>query len=784
LGRRREVAQLEQALDAALTQGGRVLAITGGAGLGKSRLVVEGVRLARAKGFTIYGGECESYGVNSSYLVWKSIWRGLLGVDAASSVAEQIRQLQQGLAEIDPAFAARHPLLTPVLDIPIPDNDLTRALDAKLRKTSLESLLVDCVRHLAAACPLLIVLEDCHWLDPLSHDLLEAIARAVADRPVLLLVSYRPLRLDRLRTGRVSALPNHDEIVLSELSADESAQLVEQKLAQLHSDGAESAAAPLPSALRQRIVEQAEGNPFYVEELINYLHFRDAPAQADLPDSLHQLVLSRLDQLGEEQQITLKVASVIGRVFRAAWLHGVYPDLGDAARVRRALTQLTRQELTQREPSEPELTYLFKQIITRNVAYESLPFAVRAIMHEQIGEFIENAYPDQLEEQYLDLLAYHYERSENVEKQREYLLRAGAAAQADYALAAAISYYERALPLLQASQYGETRVETMLKLGQVMELDGQWQAVETLYAEALDAARSLGDGERAQSWQAQCAAATGELLRKQGRYDEASTWLERARAGFEALDDRAGVGQVLHYLGTLAAQQGDYARARSRYERSLGIRRQIDDQPNVASLLSNLGILARFEDDYARAQQLYTESLAIRRSLGDRWAIANSLNNLGLLARYRDDFDTARAVLEESLAISRELGDKWSIANTLTSLAEIALDQGDGEAARGFLVESLRINRTLGEQRAIAFVLECFAALAAPDEPARALRLAGAAHALREAIGAPLSPAEQSRLGERLAPARKVLNDAAQQAAVAEGQSLSLGAAIETALGS
>ncbi len=782
VGREAEARLITEALDGVLKGEGQVVAVTGAAGLGKSRLIAEAVKAAQERGFAIVGSECESHGINSSYLVWKPIWRELLGVDATRPVAEQVAGLQESLAAIDPSLVMRQPLLTPVLDIPIPQNELTQALDAKLRKTSLEALLVDCLRQLASQRPLLVALEDCHWLDQLSFDLLEAIGRAIADRPVLLLISYRPRQRKRRQENWIDSLPTYREIQLHELTETESAQLMEQKVAQLSVNAAEDGGdLNLTEELRRRIIEQAEGNPFYVEELINYLHFQGAATQADLPDSLHQLVLSRLDQLGEDQKSILKVASVIGRVFHVPWLYGTYPELGDLKRVQSQLRQLTRQEITQRDYTEPELAYLFKQLITQSVAYESLPFVIRATMHEQFGQFIERTYPALLEEEYLDLLAYHYGRSENKDKQRTYFLHAGDAAQANYAIATAIDYYQRALPLLPGPDFGVERVETMLKLGQVLELDGQWEAVEELYAAALETAEELDD-PHAPELQSRCEAAMGELLRKQGRYDDAADWLERARANFEAQDDRAGVGQALHYLGTLAAQQGEYEQARERYERSLTIRQQLDDKPNVASLLSNLGILARFEDDYARAQQLYEESLSIRRLVGDRWAIANSLNNLGLLARYRSDFITARTQLEESLEITRLLGDKWSIANTLTSLAEVALDMGDTAAARACLAESLEINRTLGEQRAIAFILESFAALSAPEQPARALRLAGAAAALRDTIGAPLSTAEQERLEELLEPARAALSEDEQASATAAGQTLAPAEAIREAM--
>ena len=229
------------------------------------------------------------------------------------------------------------PLLGTLLQLDIPDNELTSALDAKLRKTSLEALLVDCLRAEARKTPLLIVLEACQWLDPLSFDLVVTVANAIAELPVLLILTMRPDDHTQAWRERLKRLVYYTEIQLQPLNSEAAAQFAALKLAQLLGGAAEVA-----PGLVERIIAQAEGNPFYIEELLNYLHFqhvdfRDSAAltQLELPDSLQRLVLSLIDQLSESQKITVKVASIIGRIFRAAWLQGMYPDLDQPERVRR-----------------------------------------------------------------------------------------------------------------------------------------------------------------------------------------------------------------------------------------------------------------------------------------------------------------------------------------------------------------------------------------------------------------------------------------------------------------
>jgi len=776
VGRRAEMALIEQKMEQALQGKGQIVGITAEAGMGKSRLTAEVIRLAQGKGLVGYGGECQSYGTATSYLVWNPVWRDLLGLDPAAPLERQVSILASRMREIDPGLLPRLPLLGAVLNLPIPDNDLTGSLDAKVRKSSLEALLVDCLQARAGEHPVLIVLEDCHWLDPLSRDLIGEIGRALADRSVLLLLVYRPWDVLGVPAPRASQLPHFTELVLAEFTPREAGRLIQLKLDKFF--GCEVDA---PPAFVAQITDRAAGNPFYIEELLNYLQDRgihprnsEALAAVDLPSSLYSLILSRMDQLTESQQTTMKVASVIGRLFQAAMLWGVYPQLGSFDAVKANLQALSALDLTRLNTPEPELTYLFKHIITQEVAYESLLYATRAMLHEQIGQYIERTFSETLD-QYLNLLAFHYERGENETKKREYLFKAGEAAQADYANAAAIEYFEKVLPLLPDDE----RVQVLLKLGNVLELTGQWDPAGERYRDALTLAEGSGD------WQglARCEMRTAILQRQQGQHESAMALLERARARFEELGDEAGVGRVLICAGTMADQRGDSETASALWQQSLVIHRGLDDKPNIGALLSNLGIAAARQGDLDSARNLLEDSLAVRRAIGDRWSVAITLNNIGFLALMQGRVDEARPPLEEALAVQREVGDRWMTGNALNNLGNVARDQGDYGEARDLYSESLSIYQVLGDKWALAYLFEdvgCLAAL--QGEARRALLLVGAASALREDIGSPLTPTEASSLETALEPARQVLGEEGQQAARAEGQAMTFEEAVEYAL--
>jgi adenylate cyclase len=776
VGRAQEKELMKKKMELAIEGRGQIIGLSGEAGLGKSRLVAEIAHLARLRGMQVMGGECQSYGTNISYLVWQAIWSNFFGLDPAWALPVKLQALERRLESIDIRLVPRLPLLGAVLNLVIPDNDLTSTFDAKLRKSSLEALLVDCLRSGARQVPLFLVLEDCHWMDPLSRSLVEVISRTIADLPVMLVLVYRSAEAARLQELGILNLSYFTPIPLEFFSPHEAGNLTLLKLEQLF--GTHNLIA---DPIVEHIITQAEGNPFYIEELVNYLKDQGVdPQQAgslehvQLPASLHSLILSRIDQRTENQKITLRLASIIGRSFIAAWLWGAYPTLEGEGQVRTDLRELSHVGLTVLDAQEPELTYLFKQIITQEVAYESLPFATRAMLHDQLAAFIEGVTRDS-PGQYLDLLAYHYERSQNEPKKREYLLKAAEAAQGRYANEAAIDYYRRVLALLPENE----KTQVMLKLGQVLALVGEWQQADETYHQVLVLAQELSDYQTL-AW---CRTSLAELAGKQGLYTQAEDWLAQAESVFEKNGDLLGLGQVLHYAGTLAAQQGKLDQARIQYEHSLEIRRQLGDEPNISSLLSNLGILARLQGDRQSARALQEEALAIRRKLGNKSAIAVSLNNLGNLALDRGDYTEAEERLEEAVSLQREVGDRYYIANALNNLANVARAQNRFQAASNLYRESLEISRDLGAKWSIAYLLEDIGCMFANRNlPRLALRLVGAAGTLRREIGARLSDRELSRLTEMLAPARQRLDQAEQESILAAGADLSWEVATDEAL--
>jgi predicted ATPase/class 3 adenylate cyclase len=802
VGRGAPLQQAGALLNQVLSGQGQVLAVTAEAGMGKSRLVAEIVRLARQLGFAGYGGSCQAAGVRSPYLVWESIWRAFFDVDPEATVRRQVRQLERAVEDMAPDRLDALPLLGPLLGVPLPNNEVTAALEPRFRRSALHALLLDCLSFAAREAQaegsgLLLVLDDMHWIDPASEELLAEIAEHIVDLPVLLVLAYRPPELLGQSRPRIETLPHATTLTLNPLAAPEAEQMIRAKLAQLFPERAVGA----PPALVARVTTLAQGNPFYVEELLSYLRDRGidprdalAIAALDLPTSLHTLVLSRLDQLSSRQQATLKTASVVGRRFLVAWLHGAFPQIRQADSLKDDLSELARLELTPLDTPEPELAYLFKHIVTREVAYESVSADTRAILHEQLAAFLEHAAGGD-ETRYVDLLAYHYELSDNLAKKRLYLHRAAVAAAARFASGEALAYLSRALALAPADDHAErfallsTR-ERLLDLlsdrttqrADLEELERHALALGDDRLRALVLARRADMLHRTGHSAAACedAAQAIELglaagavstaveayqfwtwsLLQLGEYNAAQEKAERALELARTTGVLADECAAHNSLGGVAEYRGDYSRAREHYTRVLECTRARGDKRGESAVLNNLGNIARQSADLAGARQCLEQSVAGFRIVGDRQGEGIARNDLGQVAADEMNIAEAYRQYEQARALARAVGDNEGESWTLCALGNAAKLWGDYSTARAYYDQALAMFRMIGMYGAEAWLLtpigECafslgeheYALEVAEASLAKARELDDRGLESRAALLAGTALAEQGRLAE------------------------------------
>ena len=277
--------------------------------------------------------------------------------------------------------------------------------------------------------------------------------------------------------------------------------------------------------------------------------------------------------------------------------------------------------------------------------------------------------------------------------------------------------------------------------------------------------------------------AAGTLAWSQGDYPDSSALFSQSLEISRQLGDTRGIASMLNNLGTVALPQGDLDTAHDLHAEALALFRLLGDDWGVSMSLANLGLIATNRRDWAAAEALLDESLRIRRELGDKQSIAQSLNNLGTVMRYKGDYALAHRLHDESLAIFKELDDRWSIALCYANLGAVLLAQGIYADARGLFRDALMIFNDLGVRQGVATCLEGLAAAQGRTGRAElAAALFGVAEALREAIGVPLSGADEGDYRGHLRAARSALSPEVFDRARAKGRVLSLDEAVRLSL--
>ena len=507
--------------------------------------------------------------------------------------------------------------------------------------------------------------------------------------------------------------------------------MVRAKLAQLVGDDTE-----VPEPLLGSFVSRAQGNPFYAEELLNYVDEQEvdladeaALRSLELPGSLHSLVLSRIDTLTEAPRRTLKVASVVGRSFRAPGCRAPTPSSGrstTSARISERSCELDLVTPTARTTSRTSSSTPSRRRSptrasrTRSARHCTATSAATSRRHE----------PDSIERS-LDLLAHHFWHSDDEPRKAGIPARAGDAAQAAYANAAAIEYYER----LRRSSPSADRVAVLLELGKVLELVGRWDDARGGRDDALELAAATGDASSA-AW---CETALAEVARKQGASTRRANGSSAPAPPSPICGEEEGVGRVLHLGGTLAAQRGDNAaarRLRGEPRDPRGPRRPAE----IAGLLSNLGIIAEWEGDHELARRPPRAGARpaprARRPLGDR--------RLDDEHRHERDAPEARrrgagAVRGGDAALQ---GGRRSLVGRARPPQPRQRRAKPRRLPRGAVAvrASMRTYRDYGDRWALALLLEDVALLAAlTGDPSRALEL----------IGSRREPSRRDRLAAR-----------------------------------
>ena len=711
VGREREAATLRELVAEAAHGQGRVAGIVGEPGVGKSRLLLE-VRGEVGEAATWLEGRCLSFGGAIPYLPVLDLLRvacGIGEVDTPEHAADKVRATLSTLA-LDPI--ERAPYLLHLLGLKEPD-EAVRALggDVLVART-LDTLRQVWLRS-SRRRPVVLVVEDLHWIDPASETCLASLAETLAGASLVLLTTYRPgyrpSWIDRSYATQISLAP---------LRRDDSLRVVHSLLPGLTTD----------DPLARLILDKAEGNPFFLEELVHAVG--DAAGGAlPVPDSVQGVLAARIDRLPETAKHVLQTAAVLGREFPERLLRAIAdaPERLDAD-----LHDLTRLEFLYERTGADERAYVFKHALTQDVAHATLVTPRRRALHRRAAEALARLDPDRLAD-LAPRLAHHYLEAESWPEAAEHARRAAEMASRAWANKEALARYDQALlaaerahrpagerrALLEARAAvsailgrfdpARTDLEDALVLAE-SETDAVAQgrvftALGALWGGHRDYARGLELTRRAihllepagdRRVLADARAQLGIMLLNVVRMTESRRELEAALGLFEALDDVAGQGRILEMLGMNRWMAGHVADALGFLDAALVKLRAAGDRRSEIAALVSLGFAHARSQSFNAARPYLDEALEIARALEartDEAFVRCAAADVGIaFGRYADALREAST----ALAIARELGHlEWS-AYALSRIGRVHAECGDTGQARVLHTEQLEIARRLG----------------------------------------------------------------------------------------
>jgi len=712
VGRSAELKRLQTLFRAAMEgPTARSVTVLGDAGVGKSRLLYEFDRWVRLLPDEVYyfKGRATAEGAGVPYGLFRDLLSFRFDIRESDSTATMREKFCQGMCGVLEPYRAD--VVGHFLGFDFSGSEAVRRL---LGSPSFGKLAQADLAHYfrtLAQSPTVVFLEDLHWADDSSLDLLGHLAGEIAGTKLLLVGLARPSLLER-RPQWAPGGATHLRLELALLSQEQCRKLVGEILQKV---------VELPDSLREMVVSGAEGNPFYVEELIKMLievgvivrgeerwHVEaDKLARVQVPPTLTGVIQARLDSLPKREKALLQKASVVGRQF---W-DGVLTELSEGEthpvlapeEVTALLDAASARELVfpmKFSSFEDAKEYIFKHAILRDVTYETVLLRVRKVYHAQVARWLEANVRERRTE-YLNPIARHFELAGEPERAAQYLLESGRELHRVSAFRDAVSARERALALLPPKDDRE-RMAGLADLGNSYRFLGEYAKAKACFREALGTAELAGDADALIA----AHSGLGRAAQEVGDYNEARLHLNRALDLCREHGAREALAQVLHNLADMHFRLGRAEDAERCAGQCLALNEDLCDRQGIALAHRVLGFAAMMRGEYVEAGHHHEQHGRISAEIGDRWGVATSLSNVGEVYRKRGLFEEAVACWKKSLPLTEEIGSRLGAAIAHGNAGNVlALMEGRESEALDHLCQALLLARAIGS---VPLALEVF----------------------------------------------------------------------------
>jgi len=756
VGRNSEKEAFRHAAELAKAGSGQIVAVMAEPGVGKSRLFFE-FKAEAGPDWTVLEAFSVSHGKGSSYLPIIELLHSYFGIASDDGPAARREKVAMKSGSLDPDLDNALPYLHALLEIG-DDKERLAGMDAQLRRTRTLDAILRLFLSESHNRPLILIIEDLHWLDDESHAALNVLAEQIENARILLLVNYRPEY-----TLRWGSKPYCHCFRLESLGRDSAGQMLSAILGE----------SPDLSPLKQIIIETTGGTPFFMEETVQALLDEGALQREEgtvtlvrplaslrIPPTVQAILAARIDRLHNDEKNLLQTLAVLGREFVLSLARAVAGRSEDE--LERLIVNLQLGEFVYEQPSITDVEYIFKHALTQEVAYNSVLLERRKQLHESVGRATELLYAASLDD-HLAALAHHFSRSGNPAKAVEYLQLAGAQAMSRGALGQAVQDFEAALALIKTFPNGPQRDQ--LELQVLNPLGTAYIAVRGYAAPEVgpifQRARLLCDkiGEPQQQFAMVFGNFAWRVVR--GEMDLSMTLAREAVGLAERLDDPGVWMEALFLLGVTLYYRGDFVGARDQYERALA---QYDDRERTRVWAAQVGedagvthrcylALTLWQLGYPeKALKVSREMLDLARTIEHPYSFAYALHHTSWLYQQLRLSEETRELSDEGIRTSTEQGfPLFQATGTLFNAAGLLL-QGRTDEALPALMKGFDAYRATGAALALPQYLGLLGdALTQAGMRSDAKSLLDNALAITEQTGERCQQAELHRLKGELA---------------------------------
>ena len=709
VGRSKEKEALRSAAARALSGAGQIVAVVAEPGVGKSRLFFEFKAEVQSE-WTVLEAFSVSHGKGSAYLPVVELLHGYFDIASGDSVQARREKVAAKVKTLGPDMESWLPFVLVLLEI-ADEKDRLAGMDAQLRKSRTLDAIARLFLAEAVDRPLLLIIEDLHWLDDESQALLDRLADMVSGSRMLLLVNYRPEYAHRwVDKAWCSRLRLES---LGEGSADEMLSAILGNT-------------PALALLKEHIITTTGGVPFFMEETVQALFDEGALTRQDgtvtlvrplgslrIPPTVQAILAARIDRLHNDEKNLLQTLAILGREFVLSLARAVAGKSEDE--LERLITRLQLGEFVYEQPSIADVEYIFKHALTQEVAYNSLLLERRKQLHEHVGHAIETIYATSLDDHFGEL-AHHFSRSGNQVKAVEYLRLAGTQAMARGALSQATRDFEQALALLNGFPSGPERdtleLQTLTPLGTAYIAARGYAApkVGPVFVRARELCERIGQPSQL------FAVVWGNFAWRVVR-GEMGLSMELAKEAIglaERFEDPGIWMEALFLLGLTLFYRGDFVGALTQYEKAL---LRYDDRERTALWASHVGqdagithrcylALALWQLGYPeQAQRVSKETLKLARAIEHPFSLAYAQHHTSWLYHQLGLPAEIKAASEEGIQTATEQGfAMFHATGTLYKAAGVLLEGRPNEALP-LLTRGLEAYRATGAGLALPYYL-------------------------------------------------------------------------------